>query len=130
MSILYVPVVVPPQPPSRQAQELAELLSRVVSEYERTHSSITPGEVQQAFMLAQQRSSGAAGARPLILLALGLAVALGIAVMVLLGGPGISREAVLGDSWAAKIKCIYLNFKSVFWGKIREIKRVMNKKIA
>ena len=95
MSILYVPVVVPPQPPSRQAQELAELLSRVVSEYERTHSSITPGEVQQAFMLAQQRSSGAAGARPLILLALGLAVALGIAVMVLLGGPGISREAVL-----------------------------------
>lgn len=95
MSILYVPVVVPPQPPSRQAQELAELVSRVVSEYEQTHSSITPGEVQQALMLAQQRRSGAAGARPLILLAVGLAVALGIAVMVLVGGSGVSREAVL-----------------------------------
>ena len=43
---------------------------------------------------------------------------------------GIVKDAVLGDSRAAKIKCIYLNFKSVFWGKIREIKRVMNKKIA
>jgi len=95
VSILYVPVVVPPQPPSRQAQELAELLSRVVSEYEQTHSSITPGEVQQALMLAQQRSSGAGVARPLVAVALGLAVALGIAVMVLAGGSGVSREAVL-----------------------------------
>jgi hypothetical protein len=95
VSIAYVPVVVPPQPPSRQAQELAELLSRVISEYEQTHSSITPGEVQQALMMAQQRGSGVAGVRGLVALGLGLAAALGIAVMVLAGGSGAGREAVL-----------------------------------
>ncbi|MGD9175465.1 MAG: radical SAM protein, partial [Desulfobacterales bacterium] len=40
------------------------------------------------------------------------------------------KDAVLQDSVIAKIKFIYLNLKSVFWGKIREIKRVMNKRIA
>ncbi len=42
----------------------------------------------------------------------------------------IVKDAVLQDSLLAKIKFIYLNLKSVLWGKIREIKRVMNKKIA
>jgi hypothetical protein len=43
---------------------------------------------------------------------------------------GIVKDAVFTDSLAAKIKFVYLNLKSVFLGKIREIKRVMNKKIA
>ncbi|MEJ2731389.1 MAG: cobalamin-dependent protein, partial [Deltaproteobacteria bacterium] len=43
---------------------------------------------------------------------------------------GIVKDAVMSDSWDAKIKFIYLNLKSVFWGKIREIKRMMNRKIA
>ena len=43
---------------------------------------------------------------------------------------GIVKDAVFTDSLAAKIKFAYLNLKSVFLGKIREIKRVMNKKIA
>jgi hypothetical protein len=43
---------------------------------------------------------------------------------------GIVKHAVLTDSWVAKILLIYLNLKSVFFGKIREIKRLMNKKIS
>jgi radical SAM superfamily enzyme YgiQ (UPF0313 family) len=43
---------------------------------------------------------------------------------------GIVKDAVFTDSLVAKIKFVYLNLKSVFLGKIREIKRVMNKKIA
>lgn len=43
---------------------------------------------------------------------------------------GIVKKAVFTDSLAAKITFTYLNLKSVFWGKVREIKRVMNKKIA
>jgi anaerobic magnesium-protoporphyrin IX monomethyl ester cyclase len=42
----------------------------------------------------------------------------------------IVKDAVFADSLVAKIKFVYLNFKSVFWGTIREIKRLMNKKIA
>jgi hypothetical protein len=33
------------------------------------------------------------------------------------------------DGKRTKIKFVYLNFKSVFWCKIREIKKVMNKRI-
>lgn len=43
-------------------------------------------------------------------------------------GGGIVKHAVLKDSLVAKIILIYLNLKSVFFGKIREIKRLMNKK--
>ena len=41
-------------------------------------------------------------------------------------GHGIVKDAVFADSLAAKIKFVYLNFKSVLWGIVREIKRVMN----
>ena len=43
---------------------------------------------------------------------------------------GIVKAAVFTDSLVAKVKFAYLNLKSVFLGKIREIKRMMNKKIA
>lgn len=42
---------------------------------------------------------------------------------------GIVKDVAFADSLVAKIKFVYLNFKSVFWGKIREIKKVMNKRI-
>ena len=43
---------------------------------------------------------------------------------------GIVKRAVFNDSFGSKLSLIYLNFKSIFWGKIREIKRLINKKIA
>ena len=42
---------------------------------------------------------------------------------------GIVKDAAFADALVAKTKFVYLNFKSVFWGKIREIKKVMNKRI-
>ncbi|UCE54190.1 MAG: cobalamin-dependent protein [Desulfobacterales bacterium] len=42
----------------------------------------------------------------------------------------IVKGAVFNDSFGSKLNLIYLNFKSIFWGKIREIKRLINKKIA
>ena len=45
-------------------------------------------------------------------------------------GDKIVKDAIGKHSLAARFKFIYLNLKAVFWGKIREIKRVMNKKIA
>jgi hypothetical protein len=42
---------------------------------------------------------------------------------------GIVKDAAYADSLVAKNKFVHLNFKSVFWGKIREIKKVMNKRI-
>ena len=43
---------------------------------------------------------------------------------------GIVKRAVFNDTFGFKLILIYLNFKSIFWGKIREIKRLINKKIA
>jgi radical SAM superfamily enzyme YgiQ (UPF0313 family) len=43
---------------------------------------------------------------------------------------GIVKDAVQKDSLVAKTKFIYLNLKSVLLGKIRELKRVINKRIA
>ena len=45
-------------------------------------------------------------------------------------GDCIVKDAVFSDSLTAKVKFFYLNLKAVFLGKIREIKRVMNKRIA
>jgi hypothetical protein len=95
VSIPFVPVVVPPPTPSRQAQELADLVNRVVSEYEQTHSSITPAEVQQALMMAQQRSQGAVGARRLVAVALGGAFALGAGILAFARGSGVPFDVIL-----------------------------------
>ncbi|MBW2411681.1 MAG: radical SAM protein [Deltaproteobacteria bacterium] len=40
------------------------------------------------------------------------------------------KRAVFGRSWASKAQLFILNISAVFWGKIREIKRVMYKEVA
>jgi radical SAM superfamily enzyme YgiQ (UPF0313 family) len=40
------------------------------------------------------------------------------------------KRAVLGNSWRSKLDLFQLNLNAVFRGKIREIKRIMNRKIA
>jgi len=42
----------------------------------------------------------------------------------------IVRRAVFGDSLGSRFNLMILNLKAAFWGKIREIKRMMNRKIA
>lgn len=95
MSVLFVPVVVPPQVPSRQARELSELLSRAISEYEHTHGSLTPGDIQQALDLAGQRNAGSLAGRRMVAVALGLVLALGVGVMAFAESSGTDFAAVL-----------------------------------
>jgi radical SAM superfamily enzyme YgiQ (UPF0313 family) len=40
------------------------------------------------------------------------------------------KQAVFGKSWASKAQLFRLNTSAVFWGKIRELKRVMYKEVA
>lgn len=87
MSVLYVPVVVPPQAPSRRAKELAELLEGVIRDFERTHSSVTAQEIRVALMLAQQQNTGV-GPRRMVAVGLALALALGVAVLNIAGKTG------------------------------------------
>jgi hypothetical protein len=94
MSILYVPVVVPPQVPSRQARELSELLDRVIKDYERTHSSVTPKEIREAIMLTQQKS-GSMDARRATAVAAGLLAALVGGVVAFASAGGISFQGQL-----------------------------------
>ncbi len=80
----YVPmvhVVTPEAPPSRQTQELADLLGRVVQEYEKAHPTVTGPEVSQALQLAK-RASTKAGGNPTAMVA---ALAGGLVLMVGLG---------------------------------------------
>jgi hypothetical protein len=94
MSILYVPVVVPPQVPSRQARELSELLDRVIKDYERTHSSVTPREIREALTLTQQKT-GSMGAPRTAALAAGLVAALVAGVVAFASAGGISFQGGL-----------------------------------
>ncbi|HSG07899.1 MAG TPA: hypothetical protein VLA36_06065 [Longimicrobiales bacterium] len=74
--MINVPVV-PPQPPSPRTRELADLLGRVIEEYEKHHPSVTGSEVRAALHMAGQSSKGAPPVAA-------VAVALGVAA--LLGG--------------------------------------------
>ena len=80
----YVPIVVPQQAePSRQTQELADLLGRVVQEYEKAHPTVTGPEVSQALQLAKRASSKASGNE-----AMAIKMAL-VGLLTLMGGLGV-----------------------------------------
>ena len=73
----YVPIVTTPtqQQPSRQTRELADLLGRVIQEYEKAHPTVSGAEVRHALQLARSASSKTTGAPALALtLSAGLAV--------------------------------------------------------
>jgi hypothetical protein len=45
-------------------------------------------------------------------------------------GDTIVKRAVFSGSRRSKLDLIYLNLKAIFWGKLHELKRGLNKKIA
>ena len=56
---MYVPVsTVPPAPPSREAQELAELLTAATEAYQRNHPQMSQVDVRVAMKLAQRAAAG------------------------------------------------------------------------
>jgi len=77
--VSYVPIVVPQQAePSRQTRELADLLGRVVQEYEKAHPTVTGPEVSEALQLAKRASTKAAGSETM---AIKLALVGGVTLM-------------------------------------------------
>ena len=115
----YVPIVTPvvtDQQPSRRTRELADLLGRVVQEYEKAHPSVTGPEVRQALELARSASTKATGAPAafVVALALGVVMAMGLVGFLyvqggasLRGGMGMifAVVALLGAgavAWAAR----------------------------
>ena len=82
----YIPIVpTPPAPPSRQTQELADLLGRVVQEYEKAHPTVTGPEVSEALQLAKRASTKAGGDPTAMVLALvgGVVLTVGLGVFFL-----------------------------------------------
>lgn len=87
----FVPIVPHDAPPSPRTRELADLLGRVIQEYEQHHPAVTGSEVRAAAHLAIQRSSKTGGVyRRVALVAAGLVAALGAFVLVAVkgGSPG------------------------------------------
>lgn len=96
--MLYVPIVVPPTPPSPRTRELANLLSTVIQEYEKHHPSLTGSEIHQALTLASQESRSATAASRVLVatVAGGLAALLGVGVFIAKApGGGVAGFPVL-----------------------------------
>ena len=86
----YVPIVVPTQAePSRQTRELADLLGRVVQEYEKAHPTVSGPEVAEALQLAKQASTKAGGNQAAVVMA-------GVGLVVLMVGLGVFFLAAQG----------------------------------
>ena len=75
----YIPIVMPPttpQPPSPRTRELAEILAKVLEEYQKAHPSVTGAELRAAIRLAQS-STGKDKAPVALALSLGLGLLVG-----------------------------------------------------
>lgn len=74
----YVPIVIPPttpQPPSPRTRELAEILGKVLEEYQKAHPSVTGAEMREAIQIAKSATGG--NKSPVaVILSLGIALVL------------------------------------------------------
>ena len=87
---MFIPVATPP-PPSAQAKELGEQIALFIMEYRKDNPDLSSMELQQAFMLARQRTNkelgGGPNMKPFIALMLGLAMmgVLGVVILFISG---------------------------------------------
>lgn len=91
VDVFFVPVIPHEHPPSLRTRELADLLGRVIQEYEQHHPAVTGSEVRAAARLAVQRSSRKGGLyQRLAAVGAGLAALLGAFTWVAVnrGSPG------------------------------------------
>jgi len=94
---MYVPVPTAPQtPPSREAQELAELLTAATEAYQLKHPQMSPLDVRVAMRLAQRAAGGADNEMAFKGVLFGLVAFMGLAVVVLRlnGPPGDGAQAI------------------------------------
>ncbi len=84
----YVPVVVPPSPPSPRTRELADLLVRVIEAYEEGHPTTTRIEVREATRLALSKTDPSGLRAPIVAVALGGVMAMLLGAFVFLKQSG------------------------------------------
>ena len=74
---MFAPVIIPPPAPSQRAKELGEQIALFVMEYRQDNPELSSMDLQQAFMLARQRTNKELGEnanlKPFIALMLGTA---------------------------------------------------------
>ena len=74
----YIPIVIPPttpQPPSPRTRELAEILAKVLEEYQKAHPAVTGAEMREAMQIAKSATGG--NKSPVaVILSLGIALVL------------------------------------------------------
>ena len=88
----FVPVFVPPPPPSRRARQLAGELESTISAFRRQNPRLRDVEVRQALGLARRRTTSTRAAKLVIVGAI-------LAAVMLLGVLFYTRQAT-GDSIA------------------------------
>ena len=94
---MYVPIsTVPPAPPSREAQELAELLTAATQAYQRDHPQVSPLDVREAMRLAQRAAGGADTTKAIKAVLVGLLAFMGLGVFYLRsnGPPGDGAQSI------------------------------------
>ena len=84
----YVPIIVPPTPPSPRTRELAGEITRTIVDFEQLHPSVTRAEVQQATRLAMQATGGQGHELAAVSGVLGLLAAAGLGAYVYSSGAG------------------------------------------
>ena len=90
---MFAPVIIPPPAPSQRARELGEQIALFIMEYRQDNPELSSMDLQQAFILARQRTSTEPGKnanlKPFIALILGTAFIGCIGVLFLFfGGAG------------------------------------------
>ena len=97
----YVPIVVAaPQPPSPRTRELADQLSRVISDFEQSHPTVSRAEVRHATQLAlraSRRGSDVAPGTALAVVSIVLImVGLGVVLTQRGGGLAMAQSPLMG----------------------------------
>ncbi len=94
---MYIPIsTAPPAPPSREAQELAELLTAATEAYRRNHPQMSPLDVRAAMRLAQRAAGGAGTTKAIKAVLVGLLAFMGLGVFYLRsnGPPGDAAQSI------------------------------------
>lgn len=92
---MYFVPVPPPTPVSPRTRELADLLGRVIEEYEKHHPAVSGAEVREAVRMAARssRAGGPEAARLVVAALAGVLVLGGVVAWILVDRGGMSEGA-------------------------------------
>lgn len=120
-TVTFVPYVPSPATEaqlSRQTRELADLLGRVVQEYEKAHPTVTGAEVRQALQLARRASTKTSSGDPALIASLvgGLVLMAGLGMYFFMeSGGGMSIDG----PWTMAATVVALGIVAVVMAVVR-----------